>query len=50
MIRTDKAYHSCKGFKGREALIRGSGKVVAHLLKLLEKGEDELGGKVLDPE
>ncbi len=47
LIRIEEADHFGEGLEGRESLIASSGQIAALGLKIIQEGEDELGGDLL---
>jgi hypothetical protein len=50
LIGVHKADHLSKGFQGGESMIAGPGEVFSLSLEIVEKGQDEPGGDVFQPE
>jgi hypothetical protein len=50
LVRIEEADHFGEGLEGRESLIASSGQVVTMGLEIIEEGEEELGGDLLQPE
>ena len=50
LIGVHEADHLGKGLQSGKPMVPGPGQVLALTLKIVEEGEDELGGEVLQPE
>jgi hypothetical protein len=50
MVRIEEADHFGEGLEGGQSLIAGSGQVVTMGLEIIEEGEEELGGDLLQTE
>jgi hypothetical protein len=50
LLRIEETDHFGEGLEGSESLIAGSGQIVTLGLEIIEEGEEELGGDLLQPE
>jgi len=50
VVRIEEADHFGEGLEGSQSLITSSGQVVALGLEIIQEGENELGGDLLQPE
>jgi len=50
LVRIEETDHFGEGLEGGQSLIAGSGQVMTMALEIIEEGEEELGGDLLQPE
>ncbi len=50
LVRIEEADHFGEGLEGGQSLIASSGQIAALGLEVIQEGEDELGGDLLQPE
>jgi len=50
LVRIEEADHFGEGLEGGESLIASSGQIATLGLEIIQEGEDELGGDLLQPE